>query len=64
MEDWKIARRVAEWNPQGKRRHGRPVSTWKNGIRGSMQRRNLKDDECFDCELWRKKIVFGLRKTV
>jgi hypothetical protein len=31
--------------------------TWKDGIRDSMQRRNLKDEECFDRELWRKKIV-------
>jgi hypothetical protein len=45
MEDCKIARKIAEWNPQGKRRHGRPVNTWKDGI---MQRRNLKDEECFD----------------
>jgi hypothetical protein len=37
MEDCKIARQVAEWNPQGKRRHNRPVNTW-DGIRDSMQR--------------------------
>jgi hypothetical protein len=64
MEDCRIVRRVAEWNQQGKRRHGRPVNTWKDGIRDSMQRRNLKDEECFDQVFWRKKIVFGLRKTV
>jgi hypothetical protein len=29
-----------------------------------MQRRNFKDVEYFDQELWRKKNVFGLRKTV
>jgi hypothetical protein len=29
-----------------------------------MQRRNLKDEECFDLELWKKNnYVFGLRKT-
>jgi hypothetical protein len=32
MEDCRIARQVAEWNPQGKRRRDRPVSTWKDGI--------------------------------
>jgi hypothetical protein len=57
MEDCKIERQVAEWNPQGKRRCGRPVNTWKEGIRDSMQRRNLKDEECFDQELWKKKIM-------
>jgi hypothetical protein len=57
MEDCKIARQVAEWNPRGKRRRDRPVNTWKDVIRDSMQRRNLKDKECFDRELWRKKIM-------
>jgi hypothetical protein len=46
MEDCRIARQVAEWNPQG-----RPVNTWKDVIRVSVQRRNLKDGECFDREL-------------
>jgi hypothetical protein len=48
MEDWRIARRVAEWNPQGKRSRGRPVSAWKYEIRNSMQSRNLKGEEYFD----------------
>jgi hypothetical protein len=45
MKDCKIARQVAEWNPQGKRRRRR-----KGRIRYSVQRRNLKD-EYFDREL-------------
>jgi hypothetical protein len=57
MEDCKIARQIAEWNPQGKRRCGRPVTTWKDGIRDIMQGRNVKDEGCFDCELWKKKIM-------
>jgi hypothetical protein len=51
MEDCRIARQVAEWNPQGKKRHRRPVNMWKGGIRDSVQRSNLKDEECFDPEL-------------
>jgi hypothetical protein len=54
MEDCRIVRRVTEWNPQGKRRHG---NIWKDWIRDSMQRRNVKDEECFDRELWRKNIM-------
>jgi hypothetical protein len=46
--DCRTATHVAEWNPQGKMGRGRPINTWKDGIRNSMQRRNLKDDECFD----------------
>jgi hypothetical protein len=57
MEDCKIAKQVAEWNPQGRRRRGRPVNTWKDGVRKSMQRRNLRDEECFDREFWGKKIM-------
>jgi hypothetical protein len=64
MEGCRIAGRIAERNPQGKRRHGIPVSTWKVEIRDSMQSRNLKDEEYLDRELWRERIVFGLRKTV
>jgi hypothetical protein len=37
---------------------GRPVNTGRDGIRDSMQKRNLKDDEYFDRELWRKKNMF------
>jgi hypothetical protein len=57
MEDCRIARQVAEWNPQGKRRRERPVNTWKDEIRDNMQRRIVKGEEYFDRELWRKKIM-------
>lgn len=30
LEDRRIARQIAEWNPHGKRRLGRPVSTRKD----------------------------------
>jgi hypothetical protein len=43
--------------PTGKKRRGRPVNTWKGGIRESMQRGNLKNAGCFDGELWKKKIM-------
>jgi hypothetical protein len=57
MEECRIARHVAEWNPQGKSKHGRSVSTWKNGIRDTVQRRNIKG-EYFDRELWEKKKLY------
>jgi hypothetical protein len=52
MEDCRIARQVAEWNPQGERMCGRLVSIWKSGIRDKMQRRNLMDEEYFVRGLW------------
>jgi hypothetical protein len=44
-EDCRIARLVAAWNLQGLRRRDRPVSRLKDGIRDSMQRENLKEEE-------------------
>jgi hypothetical protein len=58
MEDGKTVKQVAEWKPQGEKKRGRPVNnTWKDGIRKSMKRRELKDEECMDRDLWRKKIM-------
>jgi hypothetical protein len=57
MEDGKIVKQVAEWKPQGKRKRGRPINTWKDGIRESMKRRELKDEECMDRDLWRRKVI-------
>jgi hypothetical protein len=56
MEDCRTARRVAEWNPQGICRRDRPVNTWEDGIRDSMQSRILKDEDSFDREFWRNKL--------
>jgi hypothetical protein len=41
----------------GKRKQGRPVNTWKDRIRESMKRRELKDEECMDQDIWRRKIM-------
>jgi hypothetical protein len=51
MEDCITARQVVEWNPQGQRRRGIPVNTWKDGSKNSMHIRNLKNKKCFDHEL-------------
>jgi hypothetical protein len=57
VEGCRIARQVAEWNPQEERRRGRPVRAWKDGTRDSVERRSLKDEEYFDRELWRENNV-------
>jgi hypothetical protein len=54
---WRTAEvldRLQNGTHKGKRRHGRPVNTWNDGIWDSMQRRNLKDEAYLDRELWRK----------
>jgi hypothetical protein len=63
MDDCRTARQVADWNPQGKRRRGRPVNTWKDGIRDSMQRRKLKDKECFDREIGERKLCLQVEEN-
>jgi hypothetical protein len=63
MADGKIVKQVAEWKPQGKRKLGRPVKTWKDGIRESMKRRELKDEECMDRDLWRRKICLWIEEN-
>jgi hypothetical protein len=57
MEDGKTVKQVADWKPQGKRKRGRPINTWKDGIRESMKRKGLKDEECMDRDLRRRKIM-------
>jgi hypothetical protein len=60
MKGYRTVMQVAEWNPQGNRRRVGPAITWKDGIRDNTQRRNLKDKECFDRELLRKKKIISL----
>jgi hypothetical protein len=57
MEDGKIVKKVAEWNPHGKRKRGGPINTRKDEIRESMKRRELKEEECVDRDLCRRKIM-------
>lgn len=37
VEDGRTARLVTDWNSQGQGRRGRPVSSWKVGIRANKQ---------------------------
>jgi hypothetical protein len=52
-ENCRFDGRVAEWNPQRKRRRGGPGSIWKDRITNNMQSRNLKNEERLDGQLWR-----------
>lgn len=60
--EWRTAE-FLEGLQNGTHSRGKPVSTWKDGIGDSTQRGNLKDEECFDQELWKKK-VFRMRKIL
>jgi hypothetical protein len=66
--EWRTAElldRLQNGIHKGKRRGSRPVNMWKVVIRDSMQRRNLKDEKCFNQELWKKKkICLWVEETV
>jgi hypothetical protein len=53
----KLLNRLQNGSHRGERKRGRPVNTWKDGIRESKKRRQLKDEECMDRDLWRRKIM-------
>jgi hypothetical protein len=42
LENCRIAVRVAEWNPQGRRRRDKPVNTWQDGIRDAARMKNVQ----------------------
>jgi hypothetical protein len=62
MEDGKIVKKFSELKPQGKRKRGRPVNTWKDRIRESMRAKERRMYGSISLE--KKNHVFGLRKTV
>lgn len=39
------------------------MNTWKDRIKDSIQRRNLKNKESFDRELWKKKICVCIEEN-
>jgi hypothetical protein len=45
-----------EWEAEGSRRKGRPLGTWVDGIRYSMQKYGLRVEDTTNGEEWRGKI--------
>ena len=39
--DWPHAEETIEWNPQGKRKRGRPQHTWRRTRMAELERRQL-----------------------
>ena len=50
MEAERIPKAVSEWEPDGKRRRGRPIGTWMNGVKENLAKRGLKEEDTKDRE--------------
>ncbi|XP_030747136.1 uncharacterized protein LOC115875769 [Sitophilus oryzae] len=48
MPDDRWPKRVFQWVPPQRRKRGRPRRSWNDGIRESMEARQLEDDDVFD----------------
>jgi hypothetical protein len=56
MENDRVPKIIMEWETEGRRRKGRPLGTWIDGIRYSMEKyRNTVEDATHRKE-WRRKI--------
>ncbi|PSN29210.1 hypothetical protein C0J52_17883 [Blattella germanica] len=50
MEQKRWPRRIFRWNPEGRRKGGRPRRNWYGSIQSTMAARNLQDDYDLDRE--------------
>jgi hypothetical protein len=55
--------KILEWEPEGKRRRGRPKERWIDGVRRSMTNHGLTEEDTRDRDRWRN-IVLGEGKPL
>lgn len=55
MEGYRWPKRCMEYNPQHRRKRGRPKQTWKKGIMEAMERRGLQEGDWLDRVSWRMR---------
>jgi hypothetical protein len=49
--------KVLEWEPEGKRRRGRPKERWIDGVRRSMTNHGLTEEDTRDRDRWRSLVL-------
>lgn len=59
MSEERIPNKILNWKVEGKRRRGKPKECWIDGVKRSMERRGLNEEDAMDRDLWRQKIVMG-----
>jgi hypothetical protein len=55
-ENDRLLKTIMEWESVGRRRKGRPLETWMDGIRYSMEKYGLGVDDTTNTEEWRRMI--------
>jgi hypothetical protein len=55
--------KILEWEPEGKRRRGRPKERWIDGVRRSMTNHGLRKEDTRDRDRWRN-LVLGKGKPL
>jgi hypothetical protein len=56
MENGRVLKTIMEWETEGRRRKGRPLGTWIDGIRYSMEKYRLRVEDATHRKEWRRKI--------
>ena len=57
MGEDRIPKIILEYNAEGRRRRGKPQKKWKDGIRRSMNRLELTEEDAQDRNAWKNKIT-------
>jgi hypothetical protein len=48
---------ILEWEPEGTRRRGRPKERWIDGVRRSMTKHGLREEDPRDIDRWRNLVL-------
>jgi hypothetical protein len=49
--------KILEWEPEGKRRTGRPKERWIDGVRRSMTNHGLTEEDTRDRDRWQNFVL-------
>ena len=59
MPDERLPKKVMEWEPEGRRKIGRPKKSWMEGVRKAMSSRDLTDADAERRDVWKSKLGTG-----